>query len=258
MSDLRHMADDNGVQRWETPDLSIVEYRAADGQRMRFEAYTGSDFYLKKKIGAKITTRGGRFEYAAIDNFYFLPAHAQLYSFHQESAAGSNGNKLITQEWAVRGFELPGTVRSLCRAQWHGANFSHEVRTGPFPLPLAGGPPEFHHGFPEAWDAPGGISINPDSLTLTANFLGDTAVGTVQIRNREGSRQTIAVNAPDNRRFLVAPKRYTLQSGETKRVSVKYEDATGLGDVGNLTIATPQRQFVVPLRGVAKQGAGRL
>ncbi|WP_345147923.1 hypothetical protein [Arthrobacter ginkgonis] len=270
MPDLQHVADENGVQRWESPDLSVVEYRAPDGQRMRFEAYTGSDFLVGRKIGARITTLGSQFEYAAIDNFYFLPTTAlepgagqdqavgqQVHSFYRESATGYSGSKLAKQEWAVLGSKIPGTVRSWCRAQWHGANFSHEVRTGPFPLALAGGPPNFPTGFPDSWDAPGGIRVNPDSLVLNAKFLGDTAVGSVQVRNREGSRQTIAVNAADDGHFIISPRMYTIRAGETKRVSVKYEGATRAGNTGTFTIAAGQQRFVVSLRGAIRPGAER-
>lgn len=259
MPELQYVNDEQGVQRFETTDMSVVEYRAADGQKMRFEAFKKTTLLAKREIGVRITTDHSNFEYAAINSFYLLPTveQTEVYAYRPDSDQDANDDSLEESEWAVTG-ELPTAVRSWCRAQWHGANFAHEVRTGPSNLFVPEGDPPFppRGEFPSEWDSPGGWRVRPDSLVLTATFIEGKASGSVDIRNREGSPQAINVHDADNGHFKVTSGTRTVPAGGTTRVAVTYEDATRAGHVGTFEVDTPQGNFLVRLRGSARLGSG--
>jgi hypothetical protein len=159
MAALELKDHENGVERWETPDLSVVEYRAPDGQQLRFEAFTSSSWWGKKKIGAKITTKKSKFKLAQIDSVYFLRIQAEVYTTRTDRDHDTNDSYLDEYESTLPGpfgGPFPSAVRSMCCAQWHGANFIHPVRKGPTNLFTANPVPDLPTTVPDEWPRPTG------------------------------------------------------------------------------------------------------
>lgn len=151
---LTKTGDESGVERWEEPDRSAVEFRARDGQVLRFATFRETTWYGKKKIGTKITTRNSRFEFARIDSVYYIHATAQVYGVKYDDDSDSNDTYLDEYESQFLMGDFPARVDSLCRAQWHGARFRYTVTRGPrdvfTPVPVN----PFPSGWPEEWPPP--------------------------------------------------------------------------------------------------------
>jgi hypothetical protein len=156
---LQRTGFESGTERWEEPDRSAVEYRAPDGAVLRFEAFTSTKFLLQKRIGAKVTTRRSKFQFAAIDSRYWVQAFAQTYAIVTDNDHDSNDSYLDEYESKIRigiGGAFPERVESLCRAQWRGARFRYVVERGSANLLTVGDVPEFPSGFPDNWPPTGG------------------------------------------------------------------------------------------------------
>src|SRR4051794_31702470 len=112
MPDLVKNGDESGVEVWEDPDRSRVEYRAPDGAVLRFEAFSGRSYLVQERIGAKITTRNSRFELAAIDSIYFVSG----YGIKEDNDHDRDDTYLDEYESRLFLGYFPERVESLCRA----------------------------------------------------------------------------------------------------------------------------------------------
>lgn len=252
---LQKMGSESGAERWEEPDRSAVEYRAPDGAVLRFEAFTSTNFLIQKRIGAKVTTRSSKFQFAAIDSRYWVQAVGQTYAIVTDNDHDANDTYLDEYESKIRvgiGGAFPARVESLCRAQWRGARFRYVVARGPSNLFTVGDVPEFPAGFPEGWPAPGGVSVSPTQLSLTARSAGVAATGTVTVRNKEGTSQQITVHPASGQGFEVDAGRVTLPPDGEARIRVRFRSASAAPKVGSFVVDIPGASRTIALRGSVK------
>jgi len=257
MMTLTRTGTDNGNERWEEPDHSAVEYRAADGAVLRFEAFTGTTLGLRRKIGAKITAHHGRLEAAEIDSHYFLRVSDEAYDVVSESSSAQNATHLEQHEsmhgGAIHGgppsASLPERVEALCRAQWRGARYRNVVSTGDLDPEAEAHRPSFPEDFPLHWAAPGGVEIRSSSLVITALSPGQRRSASITVRNKEGTPQTITVHAPSHYSFDVDAGDVVIPPAGSVRVPVHYLAQQVAPLLASLVIDTPSGAQEIQLEG---------
>jgi hypothetical protein len=254
---LTRTGTESGTERWEEPDHSAVEYRAADGAVLRFEAFTGKTLALRQKIGAKIVAHHGRLEAAEIDAHYFVRVSDEAYEVLSESSSARNAAHLEQHEsphgGAVHGgpptATLPERVEALCRAQWRGARYRSVVSAGELDPEAEAHVPSFAEDFPLHWPAPGGVEVRASSLVITALTAGQRRSASFTVRNREGTPQTITVHPPSHYSFEVDSGELVIPAAGSVRVPVRYL-AQKVGPIlGSLVIDTPSGSHEVQLEG---------
>jgi len=247
-----------GTERWEEPDNSAVEYRAADGAVLRFEAFTGMTLTLNRKIGARITAHHGRLEAAEIDSHYFVRVSDEAYEIVRESTSARNAAHLEQHETMHGGqvhggsqlVPLPERVDALCRAQWRGARYRHIVTTGQLdPEAAVARAPSFPEDFPQHWPAPGGVEVRGSSLVITALTQGQRRSASITVRNRGGTPQTITVHPPSHYSFEVDSGDMVIPAGHSVHVPVRYLPRQVEPLEATLVIDTPSGRHEIQLEG---------
>jgi hypothetical protein len=260
---LTKTGSESGTERWEEPDHSAVEYRAADGAVLRFEAITGMTLALRPKIGAKIVAHHGRLEAAEIDAHYFVRINDEGYDVISESSSARNATHLEQHETMHGGqvhggsetVRMPERVDALCRAQWRGSRFRYVVSTGDIDPEADVHPPSFPADFPQHWPTPGGVEVQASSLVITALGPGQRRSASITVRNKEGTPQTITVHPPSHYSFEVNSGEIVIPASSSVRVPVRYL-ARQVGSLAaSLVIDTPSGSQEVQLEGRLSRAA---
>jgi hypothetical protein len=254
---LTRTGTDNATERWEEPDHSAVEYRAPDGAVLRFEAFTGTTLGLRRKIGARITAHHGRLDAAEIDSHYFVRVSDEAYDVVRESSSAQNATHLEQHEsmhgGAVHGgppsATLPERIEALCRAQWRGARYRYVVSTGDLDPEAEAHRPSFPEDFPQHWAAPGGVEVRASSLVITAMTPGQRRSGSITVRNKEGTPQTITVHPASHYNFQVDTGDVVIPAAGSVRVPVRYLAQQVAPLMASLVIDTPSGAHEVQLEG---------
>jgi hypothetical protein len=261
MMTLTNTGTESGIERWEEPDHSAVEYRAADGAVLRFEAFRGALLGLRRTIGAKINAHHGRFESAEIDSHYFyLRVDDQTYDIVSETSSANNAAHLEQHESKHSGLvgaptDLPDRVEALCRAQWRGARFRYVVGLGELDPEAVADARPFPEDFPQHWPSPGGVEINTAILDIVAHGLGSRRTAMFTVRNKGATPQTITVHQPSHYSFEVTSGDMVIPAGESVRVPVRYLPEQLDTVEGSLRIDTPSGSHEIELVGRLQLGS---
>jgi hypothetical protein len=260
MMTLKNTGTESGTERWEEPDRSAVEYRAADGAVLRFEAFTRSTLGLRPSIGAKIIAHHGRFECAEIDAHYFLKVNDDAYEVVRETSSGQNGTHLEQHETkhaapVAAAVRLPERVEALCRAQWRGARYRYVVTMGELDPEAMAEDPTFPADFPQHWPTPGGIELKTSILDITAHALGNRRTALFTVRNKEGIPQTITIHPASHYSFEVDSGEMVIPAGASVRVPVRYLPEQLEPVEGSLRIDTPSGSHEIELIGRLQLGS---
>jgi hypothetical protein len=247
-----------GTERWEEPDHSAVEYRAADGAVLRFEAFAGGKLGLRPKIGARITAHHGRLEAAEIDSHYYVRVSEESYDVVHESSSARNAAHLEQHEVMHGGpvhggsttVPLPERVEALCRAQWRGGRYRYIVSTGEVdPEAAVARAPSFPEDFPLHWPAPGGVEVRTPSLVITALTQGQWRSASITVRNKEGTPQTIRVHPPSHYSFEANSGDVVIPAAASVHVPVRYLARHAEPVEASVVIDTPSGPQEVMLEG---------
>jgi hypothetical protein len=254
---LTHTGTESDTERWEEPDGSAVEYRGGDGVVLRFEAFTGTIFGLRPKIGARVTAHHGRFEVAEIDSRYFVRVDDQAYDVVHESSNARNATHLEQHESKHGGAAsaLPERIEALCRAQWRGSRYRYVVSTGQLRPDVVPDTPGFPEDFPRHWPAPGGVEIVTEVLDITGRGLGVPRTVVFTVRNKEATAQTITIHPASHYSFVVDSGDLVIPAGASVRVPVRYRPDQLEVVQGILPIETPSGRHEIELIGRLDLGA---
>lgn len=210
-SDLKFTDIVNGAERWASDDRSTVQYRIGSG-RLTFHAWKKRNITSYWSMGGEISISGtnAKFEFADIESRYFMSVTEPCKLVAHDFDSDRDDTYLDEYEWGINS-QQPERVVSLCRAQWHHAQFADVVTAGSGCLAQLDLP--WPTGFPPAWTAiktlielngawtdgsprNAVISVKVNELTVNMSaFNRPAAHGTIV----DGS--TITVTFPDDRTY---------------------------------------------------------
>lgn len=243
MALVRTNNDPSGYERWEEPDGSRVEFRAAGGFVVNCYTYTSG--MIKKNIGAVIRTRGDDFDVARIDSRYYTRAEGQVYSVGTDSDEDWTDSELDEHQSATWFGDIPDRVESLCRIQFRGVRLQATLTKGPLVYTL--NVPPFPVGFPDTWPSVNAVTVDPLTLQLSARQ-ARLSRKSVTVSNRTSSPQVVIIGAT-NAPFTVASGTTQIPAGEELPVSVTYAPRAARGSIGSFKITGAGRTQTVRLEG---------
>jgi hypothetical protein len=141
----------NGAERWASEDSSTVQYRIGSG-RLTFHAWKKRNITSYWSMGGEVSVSGtnARFEFADVESRYFMSVGEPCKLVAHDFDSDRDDTYLDEYEWGINS-QQPERVVSLCRAQWHHAQFADVVTAGSGCLAQLDLP--WPAGFPPAWTA---------------------------------------------------------------------------------------------------------
>jgi hypothetical protein len=251
-ADLVLTGDELGVERWDSPDGSKVEYRSG-AATLTFQAFTDSDDWdLRDRIGVRITTKSSIFDAANIDSRYYLNAYAQTCAIVSTGRASHRDDDHVDQyEWAVALVgELPQRVEALCRAQWNGDRYSAYVSTGRT-CSVVGPVPPFPQGWPDDWPPDTGLTVTPRSLYIPTVSSGVAARGSIVVRNLDPYDAPISISEAEGIYFQSDSGPATVPANGNYFITVTFLGIKSGTSSIRITAASGQ-SIVVPIFGIVE------
>ncbi|CUR61881.1 hypothetical protein NOCA150181 [metagenome] len=248
MAELARVGTESGVEVWADAARSVIEYRASDGPRLRFETFHSRAFLVQERMGARIVASGSRFDRALIDSYYFIPGWGLEHDSDRATDATSV-DEYFGRIIGVRDF--PERVESICRAQWHGARFSAVVSLGAPRWPV-GELPALADGYPDDWPSPDRVDVSPTRLAFHVRGQG-AATQTVRLRNWAGRPQAVRVHAPTSVQFTTSTgDKVVPGNGGSYDLRVRFQTHGGRTFTGTVDLDTPRGRVRIGLTGYSE------
>jgi hypothetical protein len=241
--------DVNGTERWVAPDQSTIQFRAAPGVTLTFNAWKRSYWFGYWSMGAGVTADGLNYDAGIIDSNYYMtvPDGAACEIVKTSERTDQNNNYFDEWQWGWNS-QQPERVASFCRVQWRGARFAGLVTAG-------SGCDRYKNdqwpgGFPPDWPPlPTGVEVTPGSITMTVKGLGLNDAATANVLNHTTSDITIQVEPPTSNDFSWPSGTFTVPAyGGQWPIQVMFDGGSAPGYYRtSLQIQVGGQQFSVPV-----------